>query len=116
MNKHRNLKVWQCARELVGLAYKLTDGLPEREKFIAVPQFLRAAWSVQNNIAEGYAKLGRRERRRFFDTAIGSLAEVDSMACTLNDVYKIEENLLARIEKLRRAINGGLFAMLRGRD
>jgi hypothetical protein len=43
VNRHRNLKVWQRARELVVLAYKLTDGLPERERFIAVPQFLRAA-------------------------------------------------------------------------
>jgi four helix bundle protein len=105
--------VWQRARELVVLAYKLTDGRPERERFIAVPQFLRAAWSVQNNIAEGYAKLGRKERRRFFDIAIGSLAEIDSMTCTLGDLYEIEEEEVNRIERLRAEINGGVFAMLR---
>jgi hypothetical protein len=38
------------------------------------------------------------------------------MTCTLDDVYDIEEEMLRRIERLRAEINGGLFAMLRGRS
>ncbi len=73
----------------------------------------RAAWSVHNNIAEGNAKLGYNERRRFFDIALGSMAEVDAMAVTLADLYDVEEQLLEEIDGLRAKISRGLFAMLR---
>jgi len=41
---------------------------------------------VLNNLSEGNAKLGRAERRRFLDIAIGSLAEVDGMLGVLPDI------------------------------
>jgi four helix bundle protein len=75
----------------------------------------RAAWSVVNNIAEGNARLGRAERRKFFDTAIASLAEVDAMIDVLASMYQVGDEVIQEIEQLRRDINGGLFLMLRTR-
>ncbi len=113
MNTHRQLRVWQAARKLVNCVYTLTRALPSEEKYVAVSQMRRAVWSAHNNIAEGNAKLGYKERRRFFDIALGSLAEVDAMAVTLADLYDMEEQLLEDIDGLRANISGGLFAMLR---
>ena len=113
MNSHRHLVVWQRARELVLLVYQVTDTLPSAEEYVVKSQLRRAAWSVQNNIAEGNAKLGSRERRRFFDVAIGSLAEVDSMIATVFDIYRIDDSLLQQFENLRREINGRLFSVLK---
>lgn len=96
------------------LAYRLTETLPPSERFVAIPQLRRAAWSVHNNIAEGNAKLGQAERRRFFDIAIGSLAELDAMVTTLGDLYRLEPSVVAEIADLRHSINGRLFGMLRG--
>jgi len=79
MDRHRELPVWQLSRKLVGAIYQLTRQLPQEERYVLIPQLRRAAWSVSNNVAEGNAKLGRRELRRYLDTAIGSLAEIDSM-------------------------------------
>jgi four helix bundle protein len=100
---------------LVAQVYRLTAQLPQDERLVAVTQLRRAAWSVHNNIAEGNAKRGRAERRRFLDVAIGSLAEVAAMVTTLSDLYSLDPALVAGIEELRRAINGGLFAMLKTR-
>jgi four helix bundle protein len=115
MNTHHRLEVWQHSRKLVRLVYQLTTSLPSSERFVAVPQLRRAAWSVHNNIAEGNAKLGRPELRRFFDMAIGSLAEIDAMVTTLGDLYELDQRLVAEIQDLRHSINGRLFAMLKTR-
>lgn len=76
-------------------------------------QLRRAAWSVQNNIAEGSAKLGRRGMRRFFDISIGSLAEIDSMVVTLPRLYNVNGPLVVGIDWLRQSICRGLFGILR---
>ncbi|MDH3456343.1 MAG: four helix bundle protein [Gemmatimonadota bacterium] len=113
MNRHRRLRTWQSARELVRLIYKVTEALPVEEKYVASAQLRRAAWSVVNNIAEGNGKLGRAEMRRFFDTALGSLAEIDSMLATLAHLYPLESNITTGFEQLRRDINRGVFTMLK---
>ena len=87
MNSHRQLAVWRHAGKLIDASYELTGSLPAQERFVATPQLRRAAWSVQNNIAEGHARFGGREMRRFLRIAIGSLAEVDSMVCKLQEMY-----------------------------
>jgi four helix bundle protein len=115
MNAHRELPVWQQAKQLVLVVYRLTSNLPADERWIATPQMRRAAWSVVNNIAEGNARLGRAERRRFFDTAIASLAEVDTMADVLGAIYPTAGETLREVEALRQRINRGLFVMLRTR-
>jgi four helix bundle protein len=113
MDSHRSLRVWQRAGDLVLLVYRISARLPREERYVAVSQIRRAAWSVQNNIAEGNAKLGGREKRRFLDCALASLAEVDSMLATLARLYPLHPTMTARANKLRQEINGGLFAMIR---
>jgi four helix bundle protein len=87
----------------VQLIYRLTRQLPSEEKFVALLQIRRAAWSVHNNIAEGNAKRGRAELRRFLDTSIGSLAEIDAMLDTLGTLYDLDLSLCAELESTRRA-------------
>jgi four helix bundle protein len=115
VDAHHRLVIWQDARRLVRVVYRATTALPPDERFVAVPQIRRAAWSVHNNIAEGNAKLGRREMRRFLDAAIGSLAEVDAMLTTLRDLSPIDSAAMDEAQGLRRRINAGLFSMLRTR-
>ena len=113
MNTHRQLAVWQAASDLVVVAYRVTARLPAGERYIVTPQLRRAAWSVPNNIAEGNAKKGQRERRRFYDMALGSLAEIDSVMGTLPRIHNVDPELVAEVERLRRLITAGLFGMLR---
>lgn len=60
--------------------YAGTADWPKSELYGLVSQIRRAAVSAEANIAEGAAKRGRRELRRFLDISLGSLAEV---ACLL---------------------------------
>ncbi len=113
MNSHRKLNTWNAASRLVSVVYRITDALPPRETYVVNAQLRRAAWSVSNNIAEGNAKRGKPERRRFFDAALGSLAEIDSMVGTLLSIYELDANLIAEVERLRRQVTAGIFSMLR---
>ena len=113
MNNHRKLGTWRLAKQLVHHVYDFTHALPLAEKHVTVPQLRRSAWSVQNNIAEGNAKLGMRERRRYLDIALGSLAEVDSMIVTLPELYTLDDRWLATFEALRPELTAGIFGMLR---
>jgi four helix bundle protein len=113
MDRHRDLQVWQLSRKLVGAVYRLTRELPDEERYVVIPQLRRAAWSVSSNIAEGNAKLGRRELRRYLDSAIGSLAEIDSMVATLPDVHSIAPVLCDEVDHLRRDTARAIYGLLR---
>ena len=64
------------AHRLALQVYEVTDHWPITEKYGVTSQIRRAALSAPTNIAEGSAKRGPRELRRYLDIALGSLSEV----------------------------------------
>jgi len=73
---YERLTAWQAAHELTLAIYRVTDSFPPSERYGLTSQLRRAAFSVAANIAEGVAKRGNREFRRFLDISIGSLSEI----------------------------------------
>jgi four helix bundle protein len=71
----REVRAWQKAHEFVLAFYKTKPMFPDDEKFALIPQFQRAAVSIAANIAEGYRKLSKADKLRFFNIAQGSLEE-----------------------------------------
>lgn len=113
MNGHRDLDIWKLAGQLIDATYAVAASLPSQERYETAPQLRRAAWSVQNNIAEGNARRGTRELRRFLDISLASLAEIDSMVAKLSTMYELDRDVVAQIESLRRRITAGIFRMRR---
>jgi four helix bundle protein len=113
VNGHRNLEIWKLAGELIDAVYAVAAGLPGDERYVAAQQLRRAVWSVQNNIAEGNARRGPRELRRFLDVSLGSLGEIDSMVAKLSTMYGLDSDTLVHIDSLRKRITAGIFRMTR---
>src|SRR5947209_20495005 len=67
MPPYRNLKAWEHAERLAVECVKASRGFPEFEQHSLADQLRRAAYSVPLNIAEGSAKRGSREYRRYLD-------------------------------------------------
>lgn len=76
--RHHDLVAWQRAIELVKLIYRVTESLPESEKFGLIAQMRRAAVSVPSNIAEGAARRSSKEFTQSLYVARGSLAEIET--------------------------------------
>lgn len=66
---------WKKAHAFVLSVYKITKDFPDDEKFGLTSQFRRAAVSIEANIAEGYRKIGKQDKLRFFNISQGSLSE-----------------------------------------
>lgn len=91
--KHKNLDVYQVAREFVKVIYALSLKLPSDEKFNMASQIRRAALSVKLNLSEGCSRKSAVERKRYFEISRGSLIEVDAALETAVDLnyFTVEE-------------------------
>jgi len=91
--RYERLKAWQACHQLVLATYSLTAKWPSDERYGLTAQARRAAFSAAANIAEGAAKRGPKEFRRFLDISIGSLAEL-SYIFLLAEELKLPSELL----------------------
>ena len=77
MARHERFLAWQQTHRLTLASYEATKGWPATERYGLTAQARRAAASAAANIAEGPARVGPREFKRFLDIALGSLGELD---------------------------------------
>jgi four helix bundle protein len=91
MKPFERLEAWRSAHELVLLTYSVTRSFPREELYGLTSQARRAAFSVAANIAEGSAKRGPREFRRYLDIAVGSLSELAYIFRLARDLGYVEE-------------------------
>ncbi len=101
MQPFERLAAWRAAHELGLAVYKATEGFPKSELFGLVSQLRRAAYSAAANIAEGNAKRGSAELRRFLDIAIGSLAEIAYALILARDLAFLPQAMWAILEQKR---------------
>ena len=104
-----NIIAWQKAHNLVLLTYRVTRHFPEDEKFGLTSQFRRAAVSIEANIAEGYKKLSKADKLRFFNIAQGSLEECRDYHILSRDLGYLDstefEDLHQGIEETSKFLN-----------
>jgi four helix bundle protein len=69
------LIVWQKAHRFVLNTYRFTGLFPQHEMYGLGSQLRRAAVSIAANIAEGFKRLGKQDKRRFLNLSQGSAEE-----------------------------------------
>ena len=70
-----DLEIFQLARRLSGIAWKIYSRLSYQEKKVWGDQMLGSVDSVGANIAEGYGRFHYLEKMRFYFIARASLSE-----------------------------------------
>ncbi len=110
------LIVWQKAHQFVLEVYAYTKLFPGEEKFGLVSQFRRAAISIPANIAEGYKKLGIKDKARFFNIAQGSIEECQYYLILSRDLKYGENNhlvmLLIEVSKILDAYRSKILSSI----
>ena len=107
---YRDLKVWRRSIALVRSVYTIVRSLPREESYGLSDQLRRAVVSIPANIAEGQARLHRKEFVQHLSIARGSLAEVDTLLVVAHQLEYIDRNTLdtvaEEIAEVRRMLHG----------
>jgi four helix bundle protein len=113
MQRHRSLIAWQRCRDLAVIVYRLTERFPPAERFGLTSQMRRAAVSSAANIAEGHARAGPAELQRFLSIALGSLAELDTLAEVATAAGILQGEALDDLQRARELASRATFALYR---
>lgn len=107
---------WQKAHQFTRMVYLVTKDFPEDERFGLTSQFRRAAVSIGANIAEGYKKLSKVDKLRFFNISQGSLAECMNYIILSRDIgymddsdYNILHKMAEEVARLLSAYSNGVI-------
>jgi four helix bundle protein len=115
IRSYRDLKAWQKVMELVREIYRVSRKFPKEELFGLMNQIRRAAVSILSNIAEGHAKLFRKEYQHFLGHARGSLAEIETQILIAKDLDYLNEidmnHILNLSAEVGRVLNGLLTSL-----
>lgn len=90
IRSYRDLVVWQRAMALAEYCYRLTGALPPRETYGLSSQVRRSAVSVPANIAEGHARLHRKDYIRYLSIARGSLSELETLLVLCSRLHQVD--------------------------
>ena len=110
---HERLRAWELGHELTLAVYRLTAAWPVAKRYGLTAQIRRAAAAVPTNLAEGAARRGAREFRRFADIALSSTAEVAYLLLLARDLGFVAEPDYARIDDLRKRTGGLTWRLIR---
>jgi len=99
--RHEGLKAWQSAQALTLAVYQATSQWPAEERYGLISQIRRASVSVSANIAEGSARRGPREFRRFLDISLGSIAEIHVYLVLAKELAFLTHGEWGELEALR---------------
>lgn len=113
--RFEKLEVWQEARKINQVIYRLTKKFPRHEVFAMTSQIRRAAISVSSNIAEGSGRNSDKDFAHFLEQAYASLMEVASVfflgldegyvtEVELDPLFDEMERLAKRIASLNRSL------------
>jgi four helix bundle protein len=113
MARFERLKAWQACHRLTLVVYQVARDLPPDERFALSQQLRRASISICANIAEGSAKRGRAEFRRFSDIANGSMTELRCLLLLVRDLKMVQGSRWQEVEAVRRPAAFLLWRLLR---
>jgi four helix bundle protein len=100
---YERFKAWRACHALALATYDAADTFPKTELFGLASQAKRAAYSAAANIAEGSAKRGSGEFRRYLDISLGSLSELSYALRLAYDRKFLSAQDWEKLETLRDA-------------
>ena len=100
-----DLIVWQKAHQFVLAVYRQSERFPKNELYGLTSQIRRAAVSIPANIAEGFKKKTKPDKRKFLNIAQGSLEECRYYLILAKDLdYGDTTELMTQIEEVSKIL------------
>ena len=106
-----DLVAWQKAHELAIDIYSATKKFPKEELYGLTSQMRRAAVSISSNIAEGFGRIGYKEKMQFYYISHGSLTELKNqlliardIGCLADEEFNHLDTVLIHVHRLLRGL------------
>ena len=115
--RYERLKAWVACHELVLAVYRVSSTWPSAERYGLTSQARQVAYSTAANIAEGSAKRGSGEFRRFMDITLGSISELTYVLRLARDLGYLKPEVWGEIEAMRDhagRLTWGLYRSIAG--
>lgn len=120
MKSFEDLECWKAGREVRTFFCNAVKTLPAAEKIILGNNVKRAAYSVTNNIAEGYGRYHYQENIQFCRISRGSLYELsDQLIIMLDESFLSQTNFdegKVMLDKATGLLNGYINYLKRAKD
>ena len=113
MKPFERLEAWHASHKLALAVYHATQDFPPTQRFELGRQIRRAAFSIPTNIAEGSAKRGPREFRRFLDIALGSMSELTYTLYFARESRMLTQDKWKELDDLRELAGRLLWGLYR---
>lgn len=100
-----DVDIWKKAHQFVLDVYRLTEQFPKHELFGLTSQLRRAAVSIPANFAEGFRKVTKPDKLRFYGISLSSLEESRYYLRLAKDLrYGDTANLRVRLEEISKML------------
>src|SRR5918999_1804000 len=103
---YQRIKAWQRCHELCVAVFQATSSWPLEQWFELSSQARRAAHSAAANIAEGCAKRGSAEFRRYLNISLGSLSELSYTLLLAKELKILTDTEWERLDQLHQRAGG----------
>jgi four helix bundle protein len=98
---YERFEAWKASHELALAIYASTRRWPRSELYGLTSQLRRAALSAPTNIAEGSARRGPADFRRFLNYSIASLSELAYLLRFARDAEFLTDDAWKALQQLR---------------
>ena len=116
MGDFKRLKVWQRAKDLAVVIYKIINQGPFSRDYCLKDQIWRSAVSIPSNIAEGDELNTNKQSVNFFYIAKGSTAELLNQAIIAHEIDYLSQQQFDLLSEECSAISSMLAKLIKARS
>ncbi len=114
--KFEDLNAWQRARELSNAVYHMVKTSELAKDYGLRDQLHRAAVSVMNNVAEGFERKHKAEKKQLYNVAKASAGEVRSMCYLIGDQELAPSKVIQNVSKLSSDCSALIQGLIRSTE
>ncbi|OGG01582.1 hypothetical protein A2Z33_04535 [Candidatus Gottesmanbacteria bacterium RBG_16_52_11] len=100
-----DLLAWKEGHKLVLNVYRITKSFPKDERFCLTDQMRRSVLSVTSNIAEGFSRPTKPDKKHFYYQALGSLTELQNQLLVSRDIGYLEAGEFSTVVDLTVSVS-----------
>lgn len=112
-NDFTEMSVWKLAMDYAVQIFNLTNDLPKREDYALTSQIRRSSVSISDNLAEGFGRETKPDKKHFYIISRGSLLESKNQLLYGKNVGYFDSSRVIELIKMNEQIHFELNKLIK---